>query len=36
VDRDRKPFAKKRPPPHASKGKAERGGFKHRKNRDRS
>ncbi len=30
-----KPFAKKRPPPGAAKGKAERGGFKHRKNRER-
>jgi hypothetical protein len=33
--RDAKPFAKKRPPPGAPKGKAERGGFKHRKNRER-
>ncbi len=34
-ERPGKPPGKKRPP-HAAKGKAERGGFKHRKNRDRS
>jgi ATP-dependent RNA helicase DeaD len=33
--RDAKPYAKKRPPPGSPKGKAERGGFKHRKNRER-